>query len=35
MKLQEMYKELGYDDKMISVKSLNQYLKDDIRKENS
>lgn len=33
MKLQEMYKELGYDDKMISVKSLNQYLKDDIRKE--
>ena len=33
MKLQEMYKELGYDDKMISVKPLNQYLKDDIRKE--
>ena len=33
MKLQEMYKELGYDEKMISVKSLNQYLEDDIRKE--
>ena len=33
LKLQDMYKELGYDDKMISVKSLNQYLTDDIRKE--
>ena len=33
LKLQDMYKELGYDDKMISVKSLNQYLKDDISKE--
>ncbi len=33
IKLQDMYKELGYDEKMISVKSLNQYLEDDIRKE--
>ena len=33
LKLQELYKELGCDDKMITVKSLNQYLKDDIRKE--
>ena len=33
LKLQDMYKELGYDDKMISIKSLNQYLEDDIRKE--
>ena len=33
LKLQDMYEELGYDDKMISVKSLNEYLKDDIRKE--
>ena len=33
LKLQELYKELGCDDKMITVKSLNQYLKDEIRKE--
>ena len=33
LKLQDMYKDLGYDDKMISIKSLNQYLEDDIRKE--
>ena len=33
LKLQDLYKELGYDDKMITIKSLNQYMKADIRKE--
>ena len=32
-RITELYNELGYDDMMISVKSLNDYLMDDIAKE--